>query len=523
VLAATALSGTSHVFGLQAERRADAVLQQMEEARRLLAALQDGETALRGAIAYDLPGLVDDAGRANDRLGAAALRAIIAEIDRDVAEEGGTPVAQLVAETIESRGNAVRRLRAGEREAMAESGRQGTGMRRSTQIRGAIESFLAARAERFGALGAVAARWRALGMLSALGGALGALFAIGLALARHARTRRATAQRHDSLVRRSEEVGALLAMNEILQACDTAADVERVVIHAAATVMPDAPAALQVFGAAPGATLAGAECWALKRSKIHACGAGGDLACPHAGAAGGGLCVPVAARGEVHGLLRISGGDPDGMARRRALASALADGASLALANIGLRETLRAQALRDPLTGLHNRRFIEETAGRLADDARRRGAPLAAAMIDVDHFKRLNDTHGHDAGDAALRSLAATLRAELRGSDLVSRHGGEEFLALLPDCDLPQALARMETLRRRVAGQSDGRAPAMTVSIGVAALPDCTMDLAALLRLADDALYAAKQGGRDRVAAAPRLSGPEETRPVLRVVETASA
>jgi len=159
------------------------------------------------------------------------------------------------------------------------------------------------------------------------------------------------------------------------------------------------------------------------------------------------------------------------------------------------RERLRADGLTDPLTGVPNRRFFEQ---RLAEEVGRlrRGTPAALALVDVDHFKQVNDRHGHPTGDAVLRRVAADLGGGLRDSDLLARWGGEEFAVLLPATGPGQAREIGERLRRRVA--ASGETPAVTVSIGLA--PGVAGEgAAAWLERADRALYAAKAAGRDRV------------------------
>jgi diguanylate cyclase (GGDEF)-like protein len=159
------------------------------------------------------------------------------------------------------------------------------------------------------------------------------------------------------------------------------------------------------------------------------------------------------ARGEVYGLLQIFSDDPNGadLDALRPLAMALADSMSLALSSLALRERLRNQALRDPLTGLYNRRFMEEVLESFALQAERRNAPMSAVMIDLDHFKQLNDQHGHAVGDTVLRDVAGVILASLRKSDVACRYGGEELIILLPDSDLVAARTKAEEIRKRIA------------------------------------------------------------------------
>ena len=168
----------------------------------------------------------------------------------------------------------------------------------------------------------------------------------------------------------------------------------------------------------------------------------------------------------------------------------------------GLQEEIVAQAKRleallfeDPLTGLSNRRSILTQLGGMVSAARRHDRPLTAAMIDIDHFKAVNDTHGHAEGDRVLATVAHAMREHLRAEDQLGRLGGEEFLALLPDTGLETAPAALEKLRASV------EEVGVTVSIGWAAWDRETAD--ELLGRADDALYRAKQRGRDCAVGAP--------------------
>jgi diguanylate cyclase (GGDEF)-like protein len=181
----------------------------------------------------------------------------------------------------------------------------------------------------------------------------------------------------------------------------------------------------------------------------------------------------------------------------------------LALANVQLRETLRTQSIRDPLTGLFNRRYMEETLDREAHRARRASGSTSVLMVDIDGFKEQNDSFGHDAGDAILRELAALLVRNLRKEDVACRYGGEEFVLVLPDAALEHAARRAEQLRlavkqMRVAHHELSLGP-ITVSIGVSAFPEHGADAQTLLRAADAALYVSKRQGKDRVTVATQV------------------
>ncbi len=208
------------------------------------------------------------------------------------------------------------------------------------------------------------------------------------------------------------------------------------------------------------------------------------------------------ARGELLGLLCVSTHGEGAEARLeqcRKLAVAIADGMSLALSNIALREKLRSQALRDPLTGLYNRRYMEDSLERLVRLAGREKKNLSLLMIDLDHFKKLNDGHGHAMGDAVLRETAGAILGSLRESDVACRYGGEELLVILPDCSIDDAAIKAEAIRARIQELSGHHGTSVSASIGVSSMPAITTQMADLIATADAALYAAKRGGRNQV------------------------
>lgn len=255
------------------------------------------------------------------------------------------------------------------------------------------------------------------------------------------------------------------------------------------------------------------SCWALRKGRPHAVQPGNfGLLCEHFDPASTAchICVPMAAQGESLGVLSITdsaspdaAADPGRFQRLEELATSLAEQASLAFANLMLRETLKYQSVRDPLTGLFNRRHMEEALQRELLRAARNGAPLAILMADIDNFKRFNDAFGHEAGDLLLRDLGALLAAEIRGGDIACRYGGEEFLLILADADLQAAGKCAESLQQKVRSmQVRHRGETLrrvTLSIGVAGFPQHGTTASQIVTAADRALYKAKESGRDRV------------------------
>jgi len=218
------------------------------------------------------------------------------------------------------------------------------------------------------------------------------------------------------------------------------------------------------------------------------------------------LCAPLVGHGEVLGVLHLASTKKQGLSTEvQRLAGVLAEQLSLALGNLRLQETLRSRSERDPLTDLYNRRHLELSVERELARAIRHGNSLTFIMLDVDHFKVFNDTHGHDAGDAVLRDVAHVLKRHTRTEDIACRYGGEEFLMVLPGCPLQDAYQKAEAIREAIAqlrvsavGAGQSR---VTASIGIACYPQHGERLEELIRVADAALYRAKAAGRNRVVA----------------------
>ncbi|MFI5116223.1 MAG: diguanylate cyclase [Terriglobales bacterium] len=276
------------------------------------------------------------------------------------------------------------------------------------------------------------------------------------------------------------------------------------------------------WGAAAGkqGPFAPESCWALRKGCVHVVQPNNfSLLCGHIEPASAAchLCVPMVAQGDSLGVLSID--DPglcDSITQPRLrrhkqeLATTVAEQISLAFANLTLRETLKYQSVRDPLTGLFNRRHMEESLERELLRAARNGKPVTVLMIDIDRFKLFNDSFGHEAGDILLRELGSVFTSLTRGGDIACRYGGEEFLLILTDASLETGCERAAKLREQVANlQIHHRGETLrriTVSIGVAAFPQHGTSAAPLLRMADEALYRAKAGGKDRVVVADATS-----------------
>lgn len=263
-------------------------------------------------------------------------------------------------------------------------------------------------------------------------------------------------------------------------------------------------------------TLARGDCWGLRLGKVHVATLEHDLCCDHGGVwldkHGTQTCVPMISQGDVIGVLVIASDRCEHLSVDDAHIATLAEQLSLAVSNVSLRDTLRHQSTVDPLTGLYNRRFFDESLKREIARAQRSQSACSVVMVDLDHFKRVNDTYGHDGGDLVLQAASRVILQRVRASDVVCRYGGEELVLMLPDCGAEEAAKCAEAIRNALtaiviqhAGQTIS---GISGSFGVAQWPDHGNADQDLLQAADRALYAAKKTGRNKVLIAEAASAP---------------
>ncbi len=267
------------------------------------------------------------------------------------------------------------------------------------------------------------------------------------------------------------------------------------------------------------------SCWALRQGKsylFHEMDQ--DMSCEHVEEAPYGyICIPLIAHGVTTGLLHIVFADPDHpeledaatvLDRKTRLCSRLADHLSLAFANLKLQEELKLKSIQDSLTGLANRRHMEEILQRQFHRMLRYETPCSLIMVDVDHFKNFNDTYGHEVGDFVLQELGNYLNENTRGEDLACRFGGEEFMIIMVDTGIEQAFDKAEKIRAEIAENLSiphlSGTLEITVSCGVAVAPDHGRNIKELLKSADNALYQAKHNGRNRVEIAIPKDVPQD-------------
>jgi diguanylate cyclase (GGDEF)-like protein len=343
------------------------------------------------------------------------------------------------------------------------------------------------------------------------------------------------------LSKRNQEITLFSKMNDFLQTSTTEAEAYSVISETVAQLFPEDSGAVYVLNASrdmleaaavwgplPPASqnFAPADCWAHRRGQVHLA-LGHEQWCPHVNDERHlCVCLPLLAQGATLGILHLTDGlvkddkaDEARMAEKCKLAKILADNIGLGIANLKLRESMRNLSIRDQLTGLFNRRYMEEALAQEQHRTKRNDARLAVIMIDIDHFKQFNDNFGHDGGDAILRELGAFFRTHVRGSDIACRYGGEEFALILSPSTAEGARQRAEKIREGARLLSVNHANrdlgAITLSLGVAIFPDHASGAAALLKAADVALYLAKSNGRDRVvmfAGADRVAGSDAAR-----------
>jgi diguanylate cyclase (GGDEF)-like protein/PAS domain S-box-containing protein len=330
------------------------------------------------------------------------------------------------------------------------------------------------------------------------------------------------------LSQRTREMTSLAHLGELLQTCQEMDEAYDVIGRMAPQLFPAESGAVYMLDAAhtvaearaswgdprllaEGGAFARDHCWALRLGHTHLMQPESSAPlCKHLPRPGppAAACALLASQGETLGVLHVAApaGAGELLESRRHLAATVAEQIGLALANLRLRATLRAQSIRDPLTSLYNRRYLEEALDREIHRAVRNKSSLGLLMADIDHFKRFNDSYGHVAGDALLRELAAFLERSTRREDVACRYGGEEFTIILGQSTAEGAVRRAEALREGAGeievvhqGRSLGR---VTLSLGVAVFPDHGRSPAELLQAADQALYRSKDAGRNRVTLA---------------------
>jgi diguanylate cyclase (GGDEF)-like protein/PAS domain S-box-containing protein len=356
-------------------------------------------------------------------------------------------------------------------------------------------------------------------------------------------------QAHREVIVRAKEVEQttsqvrhLAEMSDLLQSCGSSDEAHQVAQRALQQFFPEEAgiiylsgqpgSSLETFASWNSANLMSSDsfepqqCWALRRGRPHVIGIdSAAIRCAHVKERkqGGSICIPMVGQGQSFGVFHLAWAEtnseehPHRREDREKLATAVADIIALAVSNVRLREALKDQTIRDPMTGLYNRRYLEDSLHREVCRARRSGASIGIIMIDIDNFKLFNDSFGHPMGDQLLRALGTYLKVQVRPEDIPSRYGGEEFTLVLPGASREIIRARAEKLRKGFrnlplnfgVGLVDA-VETLSLSLGVAIFPEHGDSANGVLKAADRALYEAKKTGKDRVVFA-QTDVPTET------------
>ena len=335
----------------------------------------------------------------------------------------------------------------------------------------------------------------------------------------------------DELEQRTKQTLLFNQFGDLIQACDTEEETYSLLIKFCRKLFPTDSGYLSIFNRTRNVLKVVASwgkifieneefkknaCWAIRRGHIHFVqNPEIDPLCPHMKNSSDDeyLCAPMIAQGEVLGMFHLRL-DPDNKdlndedreyiynAKQMNIINLLEHYAS-PLINLRLRETLRMQSIHDHLTGLYNRRYMRDTLEFEVRRAKRHNSTLGLIMVDVDHFKKFNDTYGHEVGDIVLRELGSFLRNNIRQEDIACRYGGEEFVLIMPNTSLENSRARAEDFRKKIEKDLTinhlKKIHRITVSLGVAAFPVHGHTIEETLNAADAALYLAKTRGRNRV------------------------
>lgn len=323
-------------------------------------------------------------------------------------------------------------------------------------------------------------------------------------------------------LRLAREVRLLGELNEWLQSSRSLDELFDMVAKFMTHILPDAEGSVYVYSNSRDVLDGSASwnggthkdhiqpdgCWGLRRGRTYEFGATEvEFVCEHAEPHDGRpyFCFPILAHGETVGLmhLRAQHESEEQFAQNKKLAQMCAEQISMAIANVRMRDQLHDQSVRDPLTGLFNRRHMTDQLRKLISRGQASGSTVSLLAVDVDHFKKFNDNHGHDAGDMVLRAVGSVLQQSCDGDEIACRMGGEEFTLILPDGSPAEVHARAEKLRKAVEDiavrYGEKTLPRITISLGVAHYPTHGTMPQDLMRAADDALYDAKARGRNQV------------------------
>ena len=314
----------------------------------------------------------------------------------------------------------------------------------------------------------------------------------------------------------------LSQMNEFVQACVSLNEAQEVIADLLQPLFPgtagvvylmnnikDVLEAIATWGNSKSYhNFAPEECWSIRRGNVHlAYPDASKLYCSHINRESElkpSLCLPMAGKGEIIGILHLSFFNSKSISQAvQDLAETVAQNLAMSFANLQLQQKLRYQSLRDPLTGLYNRRYLQESLGKELDRAHRKQQTVGVMMLDVDHFKRFNDIYGHSAGDLVLSQVGNFMLSAIRQYDIACRYGGEELIIVMPDASLENIIRCAERVREGIHNlelkHEAQQLESISVSIGLSCFPDDAINVDELIKNADKALYKAKESGRNCV------------------------
>lgn len=330
-------------------------------------------------------------------------------------------------------------------------------------------------------------------------------------------------QLEQKVLDRTHDISLIQKFGQMLTGCESIDEISDVVLAAAPSIFPDASGALSLNPPSmdhieiiaswgedwhPDKTYLPNDCWAFRRGSHHLSEKDAlGFNCKHFTTTNPVFCVPLMAQGVSLGAIHIMAHTDTISERVQEMMLTMGEHLSLSMANVNLRNSLKHQAVRDPLTNLYNRRYLDEALPRDIRRAKRRNTNIGVMMIDVDHFKKFNDSFGHEAGDYVLQKLGAVLADSVRSEDIACRYGGEEFTLILSETDVAttakrafELVEKVRALNLNFKNKSLGH---ITLSVGIAIYPYHGDNLEMLISTADEALYIAKNEGRNQIKVAP--------------------
>lgn len=337
-------------------------------------------------------------------------------------------------------------------------------------------------------------------------------------------------ERVKELKQRNTEMILLSEISDFLQACLTIEEVCSTISTLVESLFPDCSGGIFIIANSRNrlemvtawgnefcseSTFQPKDCWALRRGRVHRLGSERhELICNHIDhkhPPAESLCIPMIAQGETLGLMYLSTSQVNRLSEnRQQLARTISEQVGMAIANLTLRETLQNQSIRDQLTGLFNRRYLEESFNQEIHRAQRNKYSVGIIMLDIDHFKQVNDTLGHEAGDFVLKEIGYILKNIIRASDIACRYGGEEMILILPESSLEDTAQKAEEIREVIAqltlNYNGKKIEGFTASFGVASFPTQGINSNTVIQAADAALYRAKAAGRNKVIVANKAN-----------------